>query len=148
MEQLTIFFGEMPGFGGKWFWLSPIALGILFMAQGLATMGKQTWFPPFIFSYGVILVMVFLLAPRFSRTCAITLDDRGIKGRISYSKEIDLLWENLALAEIKMYGLILKTKTGETLHLDLGNFTYDQHKHIKPKLIEILGARGLLKKSA
>ena len=148
MEQLTIFFGEMPAFGGKWYRLTQIALGILFMVQGLATMGKQTWFPPFIFSYGVVLVVVFLLAPRFSRACAITLDDRGIRGRISYSREIDLVWEDLMHAEIMMFALILKTKTGKTLHIDFGNFTYEQHKHVKPKLIELLGEKGLLKKSA
>ncbi len=148
MEQLTIFYGERPSFGGKWFRLTQIALGILFMVQGLATMGKLSWFSPFIFGYGVILVVAFLLGPRFSRACAITLDDRGVRGRISYSHEIDLLWEDLMHAEIMMFALILKTKGGETIHIDLGNFTYDQHKHVKPKLIDILGARGLLKKSA
>jgi hypothetical protein len=148
MEQVTIFFGEKPSFGGKWFRVTQIALGILFMVQGLATMGKMIWFSPFIFGYGVIVVVAFLVGPRFSRACAITLDDRGIRGRISYSNEIDLPWENLALAEIKMYGLILKTKGDETIYINLGNLTYDQHKHIKPKLIDILGARGLLKKTA
>ena len=146
MEQVTIFFGEKPSFGGKWFRVTQIALGVLFMIQGLGMNDKMPWFSPFIFSYGAILVVAFLVGPRFSRACAITLDDRGIRGRISYSNEIDLLWENLALAEIKMYALILKTKAGETIHIDLANLTYDQHKHIKPKLIDILGARGLLKK--
>jgi len=106
------------------------------------------WFSPFIFSYGAILVVAFLMGPRFSRACVITLDDRGIRGRISYSSEIDLLWEDVALAEIKMFGLILETKGDGTIHIDLANLTYDQHKHVKPKLIDILGARGLLKKSA
>jgi len=148
MEQLTILFGEMPAFGGKWFRLSQIALGILFMVQGLATMGKLSWFSPFIFCYGVVLVVAFLIGPRFSRSCTITLDDRGIRGRISYSREIDLVWEDLMHADIMMFALVFKTKGGETIHIDLANLTYDQHKHIKPKLIEILGAKGLLKKSA
>jgi hypothetical protein len=148
MEQLTIFFGERPGFGGKWFRLSQVALGILFMVQGLATLGKLSWFSPFIFSYGFVLVVAFLVGPRFSKACTITLDDRGIRGRISYSREIDLAWEDVMHADIMMYALIFRTKGGETIHIDLGNLTYDQHKHIKPKLIEILGPRGLLKKTA
>jgi hypothetical protein len=148
MEQLTIFFGERPSFGGKWFRVTQVALGVLFMVQGLATSDKMPWFSPFIFSYGVILVVAFLVGPRFSRACAITLDDRGIKGRISYTNEIDLLWNDLGLAEIKMFALILKTKEGRTICIGLADLTYDQHKHVKPKLIDILGARGLLKKAA
>jgi hypothetical protein len=148
MEQLTIRLGEKPNFGGKWFRVTQVALGVLFMAMGLATMGKMFWFSPLIFGYGVILVVAFLLGPRFSRTCAITLDDRGIKGRISYSQEIDFLWEDLALAEIKMYALILKTVKGGTIYIELGDFTYVQHKDAKPRLIDILGTKGLLKKPA
>ncbi len=148
MEQLTVFFGEKPSFGGKWFRVTQVALGVLFMVQGLATMGKVSWFSPFIFAYGVVLVVTFLFGPRFSRACTITLDDRGIRGRISYSDEIDLPWKDLAVAEIKMYALILKTTGGATIYIDLGNLTYDQHKHVKPKLIDILGSKGLLKKPA
>ena len=147
MEQVTIFFGEKPSFGGKWFRVTQIALGILFMVQGLATNDKMPWFAPFIFSYGAVLVVTFLVGPRFSRACAITLDERGIRGRISYSNEIDLLWEHVASAEIKMFALILITKDGHSIPVDFSEWTSEQHKSVKPKLIAFLRSKNLLKEA-
>jgi len=89
-----------------------------------------------------------IVLPRFHREYSIRIDDRGIRGRTGYSKLIDLRWEDLALAEIKMFALILKTKGGGTIHIDLGGLTYDQHKVVKAELLEILGSRGLLKELA
>lgn len=147
MEQLTIYFGQKPSFGGKWLRLSQIVLGIIFIVEGLVTTGKLSWFRPFLIGYGVCLVVVFLLGPRFSRVCAITLDDRGIRGRLSYSNEIDLLWENVASAEMKMFALILVTKDGHSIPVDFSEWAAEQHKSVKPKLIALLRSKNLLKET-
>lgn len=127
--------------------LSQIVLGIIFIVEGLATTGKLSWFRPFLIGYGVCLVVVFVLGPRFSRVCAITFDDRGIRGRISYSNEIDLLWENVASAEMKMFALILMTKDGHSIPVDFSEWTIEQHKSVKPKLIALLRSKNLLKEA-
>jgi hypothetical protein len=142
MEDLTVPLNQKVS---QWFVRIQIVLAIMFILQGLAYSGKSFWwFPYFSISYGVILLAVMLAYPRFHREYFVKIDEQGIRGRTGFTKQIDLSWEHLAHADIMMFALILKTKAGETIHIDLGDLTYDQHRLVKPRLVEIFRSKGLL----
>jgi hypothetical protein len=148
MEDLTIPVKEKLTFGPQWFTVTQTICAILFIAQGIAYSGTSIWFPRFAIVYGVALLAAIIVLPRLTKEYSIRIDDQGIRGRTGYSTLIDLHWEDLALAEIKMFALILRTKGGGTIHIDLGELTYDQHKLVKPRLIDIFRSKGLLKEPA
>jgi hypothetical protein len=145
MEDLTIPLNQKVP---QSFMRIQIVLAIMFIIQGLAYSGKSFWwFPYFSITYGVVLLAVMIAFPRFHRDYSVTVDERGIRGRTGFTKEINLPWDDVTYADIMMFAFILKTKGGETIHIDLGNLTYDQHKLVKPRLIDILGSKGLLKEA-
>ena len=148
MTGLTIPLRPRTAYGPEWFRVTQIICGIIFIAQGVVYSGTSYWFPRFAIAYGLALMLAMIILPRLTRQYSITIDDRGIRGRISYSSLIDVPWEDLARAEIKMFALILRTKDKQIYHIDFGELTYDQHKAVKPVLMDALRSGGLLKESA
>ncbi len=147
MEQMTISLREKTTYGPRWYRMTQVVLSIVLIAQGLTYPGKFWGYPLCAIGYGVFVLVVLLLAPRFSKIYAVTLDDRGIRGRISYSNEIDLLWEHVASAEMKMFALILMTKDGHSIPVDFSEWPSEQHKSVRPKLIAFLRSKNPLKEA-
>jgi hypothetical protein len=148
MEELTIPLSQKFTFGTRLFINTQVACAVIFIAQGVAHPDSSLWFSWFAMVYGIGLLFTMTVLPRLHKDYSVKIDDAGIRGRLGYSRRIDLPWGDLAHADIKMFALILTTKRGETVHIGLDDLTYDQHKLVKPRLLEILGAKGLLKHSS
>ena len=148
MTGLTIPLRPRTAYGPEWFRVTQMICGIIFIAQGIVYSGTSYWLPRFAIAYGLALMLAMIVLPLLTREYSLTIDDRGIRGRISYSGLIDVAWENVTKADIKMFALVLWTKDKQILHIDFGELTYDQHKAVKPVLVDALRSRGLLKESA
>ena len=95
-------------------------------------------------SYGIILLLVATFWPLFQTEYQLILDDLGMRGRIAWRKSVDFSWDKVAKANLGILQLEVTTTDNKSFNVNFGNLTYQQHQELKPRLQEMLAARGLL----
>ena len=85
--------------------------------------------------------------PLLDKDYQIIVDQKGIRGNIGRREYIDLTWESISSAELRILQLELHTTDGKAHSVNLEHLTYRDHQELKPRLARILTERGLLRNS-
>jgi hypothetical protein len=78
------------------------------------------------------------LWPIYHKRYQLLIDDRGIRGQLSWLEYMDLPWHKIAAADLGILFLELHTTDGKLQRVNLRNLTYKEHQELIPKLQEIL----------
>ncbi|MBN1397908.1 MAG: hypothetical protein JXA06_07745 [Bacteroidetes bacterium] len=73
----------------------------------------------------------------------LVFDEKGITGMVNPGKKISLQWEQIAGIDIRTLAMDIKTRDGQTEHIDLGEISYEQHKSVKPRIIDLAVTKGI-----
>ena len=88
--------------------------------------------------YGVAILLRVALWPIYHKRYQLLVDDRGIRGQLSWREYIDLPWNKIAAADLGILFLDLHTTDGKIQRVSLRNLTYQDHQEMRPRLQEIL----------
>ena len=123
-------------FGRGWMML----IGIVNVLQSFFHQNELRYFD---LAFGVFLIVAGLYYWKLYQPRAVTFDDIGISGKLKLGTTINLKWEDVSKMESSLYLIFLFTKAGEIHAIDLTNLTFQQHKEIKPKIIELAKSKGI-----
>jgi len=90
---------------------------------------------------GTVLFAIFYR--RFNRPKVFTFDDDGIEGPLGARNPVKMKWNDIARIEGSVFRLTVLSKSGDRSDINLGNITYDQHKQIKPLILELAQSHGV-----
>lgn len=92
---------------------------------------------------GIVAILFAFFYRRIYPPKVFTFDDDGLEGPIGQPDNIRFRWTDISHIEAKMFMLTVFTKTGTERKIYLGNITFQQHKHMKPKILELAKSKGV-----
>jgi hypothetical protein len=97
---------------------------------------------------GLVIIVQAIINWRNVRSLISTWDEWGIRGRITPGKPASIAWKDVASIEASMFALDLHLKNQSTVHVDLSCTTFQQHKDLKPRILNLARAQGVEVKGA
>ncbi len=88
--------------------------------------------------YAVAILLRMALWPFYHKRYQLLVDDRGIRGQISWREYIDCPWDKIAGADLGLLFLELYMTDGKIHRVSLRNLTRQDHHELRPRLEEIL----------
>lgn len=141
MENIVLDVNPQPSKRGK------MVQRILFLIMGLGNIyqgfSMPNWFRYMNLSFGVVCILFALYLHRLYRSKEYLFTSEGIEGPKDSNNSVKIGWSEISLVEMKMYSMRIFLKGGKTYKLNLSNLTFEQHKNIKPKIEELIKAKGI-----
>ncbi len=103
----------------------------------------QNFFRYFDLVFGFALVAGGFYYWKFYTPRCITFDEAGSRGKIGIRTHVRLLWDEISKVGSSLYSITIRTKSGETLSIDLSAITFQQHKEVKPRILELARSKGM-----
>ncbi|GEM_PF-3947533 len=117
--------------------------GCFFLAQGVVRIfDNEEWWPAYVLT-GILWLTTAIFFTRFFMGRYLQFDEDGIEARLSYRKQLKLRWDDLHSVEVSMFELVLITKNGQRIPFDLGSISYEEHKLVKPRFVEMTRLKGV-----
>ncbi|MBI3586407.1 MAG: hypothetical protein HY088_04685 [Ignavibacteriales bacterium] len=117
-----------------------VLMGVGNIVQGIM---HDNNFRYFNFIIGISVVVIALNYRRIFKPKLFTFDEDGFEGPIGRSDSTRLHWGDISHIEAKMFTLKIFPKSGGERNIYLGNITFNQHKQIKPKILELAQSKGV-----
>jgi hypothetical protein len=127
---------------------TPLFQRITFAALGLINLAQGIVHYPGIVAFvniggGMLLLLAAIFYRRIHRPSVYAFGDEGIEGPVGTPKSRLIKWSDIAFFETKRFSFAIVTSSGDRIQLDLSNITYDQHKQIKPRIVELVKSKGV-----
>ena len=94
-------------------------------------------------AFGIVLMVSGFYYWKLYEFKTVAFDEVGIKGKLRFRTTIDIKWDDVSRFELAIYAISLITKSGQKYEIDLSNITYQQHKEIKPQIVELAKSKGI-----
>lgn len=94
-------------------------------------------------AFGIVLMVGGFYYWKLYEFKTVAFDEVGIKGKLRFRTTIDIKWDDVSRFELAIYAISLITKSGQKYEIDLSNITYQQHKEIKPQIVELAKSKGI-----
>ena len=94
-------------------------------------------------AFGIVLMVGGFYYWKLYELKTVAFDEVGIKGKLRFRTTIDIKWDDVSRFELAIYAISLITKSGQKYEIDLSNITYQQHKEIKPQIVELAKSKGI-----
>lgn len=129
----------------KWF----LIIVILFVV----VMVTMMWYSNTTMKISLAIMLVMNLVQAFvnyytSKPLLLTFDEQGIQGKAKPKKDITILWNTILSIEFKMFSMNVRTKDGKEEEIDLSHITYEDHKKVKPQIVELAKSKGIAVQTA
>lgn len=115
-------------------------LGISFLAQAMLA---QNAFRYVMLVLALTWILIALNYPRLFKAKAMTFDDSGITWSRTKPRSLRVTWDQIAYMEASTLEFRIRTKDLKVLTINLGNLTYEQHKTVKPQIIDLARSNGV-----
>ena len=115
-------------------------LGVINLVQGVL---NENSFRYFNLIFGVLVIVFALNYRRIYKPNVYTFDEEGVEGPIGRSDNKKFRWTDVSYLVAKMFTLKIFMKSGIEYNIYLGNITFQQHKQIKPKILELAQSNGV-----
>lgn len=117
-----------------------ILIGIINILQSFYHQNELRYFD---LTFGVILIAGGFYYWKLYQSKAVIFDEIGIKGKIKRGMVIELQWNEVSKLEASLFAILMHTKSGQKYELDLSNITFQQHKDVKPKILELAKSKNV-----
>jgi len=115
-------------------------MGIINVLQSFFHQNEVRYFD---LAFGIVLIVGGFYYWKLYELKTVAFGEVGIKGKIRFRTTIDLKWDDVSRVESSLYAILLITKTGQKYELDLSNLTYQQHKEVRPQIVELAKSKGV-----
>ncbi len=115
-------------------------LGVMILVQGIVI---ESDFRYVNLTFGSIAILFALFYRRVFPPKVFTFDDEGFEGPIGIFNTRRYRWEEISHINATMFLLEVVLKPGTTVEINLENITYQQHKQIKPMILELAKTKGV-----
>ena len=92
---------------------------------------------------GLVILVVGLIYPRIVKPKVVTFDDSGITQSRTRHGNPTIAWNQIAYIEASTLNFRIYTKDSELFTIDLGNLTFEQHRTLKPKIIDFAHSKSV-----
>jgi len=92
---------------------------------------------------GATMIIQAIVTWRGHKAVATTWDSSGIRGDVSHGKTIAIRWNEIADITASTYALDIHLHDHTTVIVDLSQATYQQHKELKPRLLDLARTNGV-----
>jgi hypothetical protein len=121
--------------------------GILFALLGLSNLVQAFLFDNHFrlvnFVVGIVFISYGIVYPMMFRPKLATFDERGLTWSVKRKRNLSLTWNQIAYIEAPTLHFHIHTKNSEQFTIELGNLTYEQHKTLKPRIIDLARSHGV-----
>jgi hypothetical protein len=97
---------------------------------------------------GLAIIIQAVVRWHTVKSMSSTWDDWGIRGRIAPGQPVSIPWKDIASIDAGMFALDLHLTNQSTIHVDLSFATYQQHRDLKPRIVELARSKGTEVKGA
>jgi hypothetical protein len=92
---------------------------------------------------GLVIIVQAIVNWHTQKPVTITWDDSGFRGSIAPGKLIAIQWGEVSAIDARMFALEIHLRNKTTVHVDLSQTTYQQHKEIKPLVLDLARTKGV-----
>ena len=115
-------------------------LGLSFLVQATLVHGA---FKYVLSVFAVGWIVIAFVYPRLFKGKAITFDDSGISWSPTVPQNSKVPWDQIAYIEGSILTFRIQTKDSKHFNVDLGNLTYEQHRTLKPQILDLARSHGV-----
>jgi hypothetical protein len=121
--------------------------GVLFALLGLINL-VQAYLVDNDFRFVNLIVGIFFISSAFAyplifRQKLATFDDNGLMWSVKNRRNLSLAWNQIAYIEASTLHFYVHPNDSGQFTIDLGNLTYEQHKTLKPQIIDLARSKGV-----
>jgi hypothetical protein len=117
-----------------------VVSGIFYLIIGIS---KGDWVGYMYSIVGGAALVIALTAPRMFRPRSFTFDEHGFAGPEGRPWKKQYQWNEISRIEEQMFLWTFITKSGRRRTMNLGNLTFEQHRVVKPKILDLARSQGV-----
>ncbi len=118
-------------------------LGCLFLVQSIFSENQILWFALFQGAYGLGLIIAMAFFPWFLKPRILRFDEQGLEARTSRGRPVVLDWKEVGSIQASTFRFVIRTKDDQTILINLGWLSYEQHQTAKPRFLECARSKGV-----
>ena len=115
-------------------------LGISFLAQAMLA---HDAFRYVMLVLALTWILIALNYPRLFKAKTMTIDRSGIAWSRTKPRSLKITWDQIAYMEASTLEFRIRTKDSKLVTINLGSLTFEQHRTLKPQIIELARSKGV-----
>jgi hypothetical protein len=115
-------------------------LGLSFLVQATLAHGVLKYV---LFVFALAWIVITLIYPRLYKGKVMTFDGSGVAWLHPTPQNPTLAWDQIAYIEASSLTFRIHTKDLKLFTVDLANLTYEQHRTVKPQILDLARSKGV-----